>query len=68
MDSQEQLKLLQREVMDKAAAHLAAVNKLPDAGEPPAELLAEAHRTNLEWKEAMARFNDLLAQLMGEDK
>jgi hypothetical protein len=66
MDRQQQLEELRKEVMQKAAAHLKAVNALPDEGIPDEALLQEAKRTREEWQEAMGRMNDLLAEMLKE--
>jgi hypothetical protein len=66
MDRQQQLEELRKEVMQKAAAHLKAVNALPDEGIPEESLLQEAKRTREEWQEAMGRMNELLAEMLKE--
>jgi hypothetical protein len=66
MDRQEQLEALRKEVMQKASAHLKAVNALPDEGIPEEWLLQEAKRTREEWQEAMNRMNTLLAEMLKE--
>lgn len=66
MDRQQQLEEIRKEVMQKAAAHLKAVNALPDEGIPEEKLLQEAKRTREEWQEAMARMNELLAEMLKE--
>jgi hypothetical protein len=66
MDRQQQLEELRKEVMQKAAAHLKAVNALPDEGIPEEDLLREAKRTREDWQEAMGRMNDLLAEMLKE--
>jgi hypothetical protein len=66
MDRQQQLEELRKEVMQKAAAHLKAVNALPDEGIPEESLLQEAKLTREEWQEAMGRMNELLAEMLKE--
>ncbi|MDB5251718.1 MAG: hypothetical protein JWP27_887 [Flaviaesturariibacter sp.] len=64
MDPQQELEQLQREVMARAAAHLRAVQALPDTGVPSVEQLQEAHRTKEEWQAAMQQMNLLLEELL----
>jgi hypothetical protein len=63
-DPQLELEALQREVMARAAAHLKAVQALPDTGIPSVEQLQEAHRTKEEWQAAMQQMNLLLEELL----
>lgn len=66
MDKQQQLEVLQKEVMEKAARHLQAVRALPDEGEPDISLLNEAIRTKNEWNEVVTRMNKLLEEMLRE--
>lgn len=66
MDKQQELEILQKEVMEKAARHLQAVRALPDEGEPDIHLLNEALRTRQEWNEVVGRMNQLLEEMLKE--